>query len=63
MCIMWTWKSEEGVGLPGTKVTNGYKLQCRCWGLNAGLLPTVISASNQSHLSSIFIFVHLYIQS
>lgn len=25
------WKSEEGIGSSGTRVTDGYKLLCRCW--------------------------------
>lgn len=36
ICFWFPWRWEEGIGTPGTLVTDGCELPFRCWELNPG---------------------------
>lgn len=36
ICVWSLQRSEEGIGAPGTGVTNDCELPCECWKLNLG---------------------------
>lgn len=52
VCVCWLWKSEKGVGSPGTGVTNGCEQPCGCWKLSPGSLEKQTVLLTTGHLSS-----------
>lgn len=34
MCAWYLWKPEEGIGLSGPGIKDGFEPSCECWELN-----------------------------
>lgn len=65
VCARCLWRLEKGVGAPGTEVTDGCKLPCRCWVSNPGPLeqqPVLVNAESYLQFTMHQNFTEFFIQ-